>query len=126
MIALDQRGADEDHDGAQHDGTQDSDHQGALLQFRTHAKSREDQQEYENVVYRERLLDDIAGEELQRGLVGDLLAHVPAQPVPESQVEQHGQSDPGDAPERCFLERNLVRSTGAQHGKIDDQGDDDQ
>jgi hypothetical protein len=67
-----QPGTHQDHDGAQHDGAQDADHQHPLLERRRHREVGEDQQEDEDVVDRQALLDQVAGQELQRLLVGDL------------------------------------------------------
>ena len=67
----DQPGADQDHDGAQHERAEDAEHQHALLVLRRHREVREHQQEHEDVVDRQRLLDQVAGDELERLGVGD-------------------------------------------------------
>ena len=126
VVARDQCGTDEDEDGAQHDGAKNADHQRALLQLRTDPEAGEDQQEHEDVVDGQGLFDDITGKELQGRFIGQRRIAVLPEPVPEAQVEQHGQHDPGDAPDRRFLVGNLVRATGPHHRKVDDQGDHDQ
>jgi hypothetical protein len=60
-----QPAAHQDHHGAQHDGADDADHQHPLLVVRGHREVGEDHQEHKDVVDRQRLLDQVAGQELQ-------------------------------------------------------------
>jgi hypothetical protein len=63
---LHQPDAGEDHAGAHDDGAEHAIEQHAALQFRRHGEVAEDHDEDEHVVHRQRLFDQVAGEELQR------------------------------------------------------------
>src|SRR5262245_12707292 len=57
-----QDGADEDQDRPHHERTEHAPLQDVSLQARRHTKSREHHEEHEDVVDRQRLLEDVAGE----------------------------------------------------------------
>ena len=65
----DQRRSGEDHDAAQHDYAENAVEQHPVLQFARDGEIAEDHRDDENVVHRQALFDDIAGEE-QEGLFG--------------------------------------------------------
>ena len=67
----------------------------AALVFGGDVEGREDQQEDKHVIHRQRLLDQIAGEKLQRLLVGDLRARRAIQIPPQTSVEDERQAEPG-------------------------------
>ncbi|MDT4875656.1 hypothetical protein FQZ97_1110380 [compost metagenome] len=67
--ALHQRGAQTDHDRAQHYDPEDAPEQHPVLVTPGNAEETEDHRHDEHVVHRQRLLDQKAGVELQR-LVG--------------------------------------------------------
>jgi hypothetical protein len=67
---LQQPAAGQDHDRAQHDGADDADHQHPLLVGRRHREVGEDHQEDKDVVDRQALLDQVAGQEFERLGVG--------------------------------------------------------
>ena len=118
--------AGEDQDRAQHDGAEDADHQHPLALLLGHREVGHQHQEHEDVVDRQRLLDQVAGEELQAHAVGfgepGGLVHVP----PQGAVEQQRQGDPAQAPPHRFLERDLVRAAVAHQHQVDQQGGHDQ
>jgi hypothetical protein len=118
----DQRRADEDHDRAQHDRAQHAQDEHALLALRRHREVGEQHQEHEDVVDRQRFLDQVAGQELHAdavaGLGPELIAGVPPQPQIEGQRQRH----PAHAPPGGFLERDLVRAAMAHEHQVDQQG----
>ena len=59
-------GADADHRAAHHQRAEDAPEQHAVLVDRRHREVTEDHRDDEDVVDAERLLDDVAGEVLQR------------------------------------------------------------
>ena len=67
---LDDRGAGEDEPPAQHQGDEDAEQQHAVLVHLGHREGAHDQQEDEEVVDRERVLGDVAGDERRRGAPG--------------------------------------------------------
>ena len=67
--APEQRGAGEDERRAQHEGAEDAPEQHPVLQLLRHLEVGEDDQEDEQVVDRERVLDQVAGDELEPDLV---------------------------------------------------------
>jgi hypothetical protein len=115
----DERSADEDQDRAQDDRAEHSQHQRAPALFGRHREVVEDHQEHENVVDRERLLDDVAGQELESDLVRDRAAGVRVEPPPEPEVEHERERYPRDAPEKRVAERDAARTAGAQDQEID-------
>ncbi|KAG1451817.1 hypothetical protein G6F57_016076 [Rhizopus arrhizus] len=124
MELADQYAAGEDHDRTQHDRTQDADDQHLLALFLRHREVAHDHQEDKDVVDRQRLLDQVAGQEFEADLVGHDLAGGLIQVIPEAGVEQQGQRDPADRPPQGLLEGDLVRSTMAHQHEVDQQGDD--
>ncbi len=95
----DQPGAGEDHHRAHHDGAEHAVDQDALLQFDRNGEEREQHQPDEDVVDRQRLLDQVAGDELQRFLVGGLAAGGPVEIPPQRAGEKQRGADP-DPPTR--------------------------
>ena len=76
--ALEQRDAGEDEHGPQHEGTEDAPEQHAELVAVGHADVAEDHRPDEDVVDREALLDQVAGQVLTRGgAAGDHAEHAP-------------------------------------------------
>jgi hypothetical protein len=63
---------------------------------------RKDHQKDEDIVDRQRLLDDIAGEEFQRLLIGNLAPRRTVQPKPEQGIEHECQAHPYHAPSQRF------------------------
>ncbi|KAG0921015.1 hypothetical protein G6F31_020497 [Rhizopus arrhizus] len=104
MELADQYAAGEDHDRTQHDRTQDADDQHLLALFLRHREVAHDHQEDKDVVDRQRLLDQVAGQEFEADLVGHDLAGGLIQVIPEAGVEQQGQRDPADRPPQGLLE----------------------
>ncbi|MNS80624.1 hypothetical protein D3C72_1143130 [compost metagenome] len=120
----DQHATGEDHDRTQHDRAQDADDQHLLALFLRHREVAHDHQEDKDVVHRQRLLDQVAGQELQADLVGHDLAGRLVQVEPEAAVEGQRQRDPADGPPQGLLEGDLVRATMAHQYEVDQQGDD--
>jgi len=94
--AMHQRHAGEDQRAAQDDGAQHAPEEDAVLVPRRDGEALEEQDEDEEVVDRERLLQQVAGEELQ-----PLLAAVAE---PDEEAEAHREDDPEDAPAQRLLE----------------------
>ena len=79
-----------DHDGAHDQRAENAPEQHLVLVLRRHREVREQQREHEDVVHAQRFLDQVAGEELQRLLR--------ARVMPDAEIEQQRQRDPGDCP----------------------------
>ncbi|MDT4853662.1 hypothetical protein FQZ97_879360 [compost metagenome] len=117
-----QPAAHQDHHRAQHDGAHDADHQHPLLVRRGHGEVAEDQQEDKDVVHRQALLYQIAGQELQRLFIRQrgrarAVFHRP----PEQAVEQKAQAHPDQRPVDRFLDAHGVGALLLEHDEIDEQ-----
>ncbi len=110
----DDRRARADEHGPQDEGYEHADHQHPLLVGGGHRELAHDQDEDEEVVDAQRLLGDVAGEELARRL--------PAAQEQQAQAEQAGEDDPDDRPGAGLLERDLVRLPAADEEVGGDQG----
>ena len=100
-----------------------------------HAEVAEDQQEDEEIVDAQRLLDDVAGDELQRELrVGPRVAanHGVSEEVNED-GEDAGQTDPqrrssrwlrAAAPRACAMEDAQIERQHRQHKNVEDYPED--
>jgi hypothetical protein len=95
---LHQPDAGEDHAGAHDDGAEHAIEQHAALQFRRHGEVAEDHDEDEHVVHRQRLFDQVAGEEFQRLGPRHLGALGAVQIPPEQAGEGECEADPDDHP----------------------------
>jgi len=106
------------------DGAKHAKHQHALLQFKRNGKKAEQHQPDKHIVDRQRLLDQVAGQELQRARVGDLrrAGAVPHRP-PEQAVEQEAHRDPDQRPVQRLAGTNLMGALLAQHDEVDEQRD---
>src|SRR5690606_6659003 len=97
------------------------DHQRALALQLRHREVAEDHQEHEDVVDRQRLLDQVAGQELHAdapaGLRAEALPRVPPQPGVEGQRQRH----PAHAPPGGFPEADLVRAAVAHQHQVGQQ-----
>ena len=101
LVALDQL-RPEEHEREPHDhGAEDAPEEHAILVLQRHTEVREDHREHENVVHRQRPLDEVAGQKLDRRLA--------AEPPPDEAVEGEGQGRPEDRPKGALAERRLVR-----------------
>ncbi len=118
---LHQPDAAQDHARAHDDRAQHAVEQRAALQFRRHREIGEDHHEDEHVVYRQRLLDEVTGQELQRLEVGDLSPRRAVQVPPEQGGEGQGQRDPCSDPGPCLLHRDPVRLVTAQDEQVERQ-----
>ena len=84
-VALDDRRAEGDEDRPQDQRDEDAAHEHRLLQLPRHVEAGHDQQEHEQVVDREAVLGDPAGEELHRVLATG--------PAPHREAEGDGEAD---------------------------------
>ena len=91
MELVQERRPSEDHDGAQDERGQDPPKEHPVLQGRRDFHRREDENEDEHVVHRERLLDEVAGDELGAVLVA---LEVP-EDATEGESERHPDAGPG-------------------------------
>ena len=96
----------DDEDGAHHQRAQDAPEQHLVLKVSRYAEVAKDQQKDEQIINAERLLDQVAGDELQRKL-GSSTARAANHRVPEK-VDEHrearGQRDPDQRPADRFAE----------------------
>ena len=97
MEGVEERGADEDEDRAQHDRADNPPEQGAPLESRRDAEVREDEREDEEVVDRQRLLDQEA-----REVFACWLASLPE---PKEHGEGEPEQGPADAPRHGAAKR---------------------
>src|SRR5690606_24878794 len=97
---LDEEGARADHGAAHDEGAEDPPEQHAVLVLLRDAEVPEDQDEDEDVVDAERLLDQVACEELEPG--------VGAPEVVDPRAEGERQDHPEDAPDRRLPDADLV------------------
>ncbi len=118
MELLDEPAAGEHHAGPHHDGTQYPVQQYPALQLGRNGKVAEQHQPDEDVVHRQRLLDEVAGEELQPLLVGNFTAGTVIQPEPDGQVEEERHADPDEGPDTRLFEGHLVRLAAADKANI--------
>ncbi len=108
--------AQADHDRAHDDGAEDAPLEHLGLGHGRDAEVLEDQDEDEEVVDRERQLDEVAGEVLQR-MLGALAP-------PEKAAEQHCEPDQPRAPRRGLPDAENVAAP-VEHEQVDDQEADD-
>ena len=85
-----QRRAGQDEDRAQHERADDAPEQHPVLELAGDREVGEDDQEDEQVVDRERVLDQVAGDELEP----DAGAELPEQPPREQRGEPDTEADP--------------------------------
>ncbi|MNQ91886.1 hypothetical protein D3C85_1072860 [compost metagenome] len=123
MELLDEPAAREHHAGTHDDGTQHPVEQHPTLQLGRNGEVAKQHQPDEDVVHRQRLLDEVAGEELQPLLVGDLTPGTVIQPEPDGQVEQQGHADPDEGPDPRLFQRHLVRLAAADKADVNPQQD---
>ena len=93
---LEQRGAEQDEDHPQDQRQHDPDDQDLLLVLVGHRERAHDDHEHEQVVDRQALLDDVAGEVLAAGL--------PPRDRPEDDAEADRDGDVEDRPQRRLAE----------------------
>ena len=117
----DQPAAREDHDRAQHDRADDAVQQYAALQFQRHREEAEDHHPHEDVVDRQRLLDQVAGDEGGRLLVGQRTSERAVEVPPQPGGEQHRHRHPGERPARRFLQRHPVLLAAAEGEQVHQQ-----
>src|SRR5438128_2253862 len=98
-----QRRPCEDERGAHHEDAEDPKEQDAVLVFARYPERRENDEEDEDIVDRERLLDEVAGEEFEAA-VGAVLPG-------EEGVEAEGESDPQDRPRERLAKPDHVGGT---------------
>src|SRR5690606_14137793 len=98
--ALDEERARPDHGAPHEEGTEHAPEEDAVLVLLRDAEVAEDQDENEDVVDAERLLDQIARQELEPGLG--------APEVVDPRAEGQRQEHPEDAPDRGLLDAHLV------------------
>ena len=122
LVTLDQLGPEE-HEREPHDhGAEDAPEEHAILILQRHAEVGEHHREHEDVVHRQRPLDEVAGQKLDRRLA--------AEPPPDEAVEGEGQGRPENRPKGALAERRLVRLLvkdgqveHQHHGHEDREGD---
>ena len=109
-----------DKSAAHHQRAQDAPEQHAVLIRRGNGEVREDEGDDEDVVHRQRLLHQVAGQEFQRRL--------PAREVPDARVEQQRERDPDGRPCRrlaqadrvCLaMEDAQVQRQHDEHGRVE-------
>jgi hypothetical protein len=117
---LHQDRAQGDEHGAEDERADDAVEQDAVLVLRRDGEVREHHHEDEDVVHRQRLLDHVAGEELEaqpRAVFRPVLGHrVEVEAVVEGQRQRH----PDDRPRQRLAERHHVRGA-VEHAKVESQ-----
>jgi hypothetical protein len=111
-------GAERDEDAAQHQRADDAVEQHPLLQRHRHREGGQQQHEDEQVVDRQRLLDQVAGVVLDAGRG--------AEAGPDVAPKASGQGDVEDRPADRLPHRDLVRLAGdgeVEHQQRDDRAD---
>jgi hypothetical protein len=101
-----------DEGAAHHQRAQDAPEQHAVLVRGRHGEVGEEEGDDEDVVDRQRLLHQVAGQELQRRLA--------AREVPDAGVERHRQRDPDGAPRRRLAQAHRVR-LAMEHAQVQRQ-----
>jgi hypothetical protein len=127
-----QLGAGHDHHAAQHDRPDDSPEQHAILVEDRDLQVREHQRHHEDVVYRQRPLEQVPGDVLHDGIpavqgVGGRLEPVPAVLVQAVDHERVGQSDadPDSRPEQR-LAHGQLGSLAVQYAQVQEQEPEEQ
>src|SRR5436190_13135669 len=118
--ALHERDTETDHDSAHDEGADDSPNQDAVLRDGGHAKVLIDEDENKNVIDAERVLDDVAGQELE--------SLVRSADFPDQEIEQERKKNPdSDAVGRCpdaelassVFELNEIESHGEKNAGME-------
>jgi hypothetical protein len=104
-----QRGAGEDEDRAHAERAEHAPEEHTVLVCGRHREVREDRVEDEQVVDRERLLDHVAGQELESALG--------TKPLRDERREAQCERHPDRAPDAGLLRRDLVR-IAMEHAEI--------
>ena len=122
MELLKQPATHQNHDGAQHDGPDDADHQNALLELRGYGEIGEDQQEDKDVVHGQCFFNQVTGQEFQRLGVGqfDRTRGVLDGP-PKQAVEQEAQGDPDDGPVERLFDADVLRALFFEDNEVDEK-----
>jgi hypothetical protein len=116
----------ENHAGAHDYGAEHTIEQHAALQIGRDREVAEDHDEHEHVVDRQRLLDQVAGEELQRLGVRDLGALGIVQVPPEQCCEREGEARPDSDPGGGLLDVDAMRLAAAEHEQVERQHREDE
>ena len=114
---LDERGARENEDEAQHQRDDDARQQNLLLILAGHAESRQDDDKDKEVVNAQRLLGDVAAQVF--------LSVLRPPERPHDAAKNQGDRDVGDGPPGRFLERGFVGGADVADDVDDDHGHDD-
>ena len=107
--------AEGDEDAAEHERAADADEQHPLAQLTRDGEGREQDDEDEEVVDRERLLDEVAGVVLDP-LLGAVLP-------PEPATEGHGDGDVDGRPADRLAHARVVRAAGDEEVDDEERGD---
>ena len=118
-----QPGTGKNHDRAHNNGTENTKHQHALLQLQRNTEEREQHQPDKNVIDRQRFLDQVAGDELQRFFIGYSAAEAAIQIPPQTGRKKERHGHPDHRPGRRLTERNPMLSATADHKQINRQHD---
>ncbi len=121
-VVLDQNRTHGDEDAAEDQRTQNAVEEDPVLVFARDIEVGEDHHEHEDVIHRQRLLDDVAGEKLQRAPLGRLRRvesrnrHEPLAILQtvgcellEEETKHHSHGHPNDTPSERFAESHLMR-----------------
>ena len=108
----------QEHERQPHDdGAEDPPEENPVLVLERHLEIAEHHREHEHVVHRQRPFDEVAGEELDRGIL--------PQPPPHQAVEGEGQGGPEAGPETALAERRLV-GFAVEYRQVERQHDHDE
>ena len=110
---VEQRRAGGDEDRAEHDGAHDAPEQDAVLVLLGHGEVPEQHREQEDVVHRERLLDEVAGEVLAAGLGASRVANTTAPKARPSVIQTTLQAAASRSDTSCASRWKTNRSSAS-------------
>ena len=127
----DEASKDKDEDKPEHDSTEDAPEEHPMIVLLLDAEGDENHNHHEDIVYREALLEEIAGKELLDHLatigseVGHrvIRRHHPVAEEVDQHSESHGQADPDSGPQGCLLHAHHLILL-MEHKKVEHQHDD--
>lgn len=130
---VEQRSPRADHETAQHDGPDDAPEEHPVLKPRRHAQEIEDDGHHEDVVDRQRPLEQVAGDVLKHGAGargGAVVVRDEAEPVVlvqavDRECEAARDADPDGGPEQRLWHRELL-GLAVQHREVEGQEPEEQ
>ena len=112
----------EDEDATQDEGTEDAPEEYLMLVFALYTEEREEHEEYEEIVHRQGLLDEVSCKKLYRHLVRitDWI------PLVDACCEEKRDANPDGCHLQGFPDTDFVLTFLAKHLEVNNQHDEDQ